>query len=412
MWHNKYLPSILTLVIAVVGGFAGAYIFINYGQKWIRVTGNNDNGGNTVTMIQDDKNKVLKVTEDSVTIDLVKSTAPSVVSVTIKKDISQQQQVLDPFFFSPFNQFFGNQIPSQPTPKNTEPNIQKVGGGSGFIISPDGYILTNRHVVSDDKATYSVTLNDGKEYEAKVVGTDLFNDIGVLKIDAKNLPVLKVGDSDSLQVGQSVIAIGNALAQFSNTVTKGVVSGIGRSVTAGGGGTSENLEGVIQTDAAINPGNSGGPLINLAGEVVGINTAVSQEGQLIGFAIPINSVKSVIKGVLAEGEIIRPYLGVRYVLITDTMAKENKLPVNSGALISKGQTKDELAVIPGSPADKAGLTENDIIISVNGQKISDTTTLSKIISGFNPGDTIKLHVYSKGKEKDISVTLERYKATN
>jgi S1-C subfamily serine protease len=178
---------------------------------------------------------------------------------------------------------------------------------------------------------------------------------------------------------------------------------------AGGGGTSENLEGVIQTDAAINPGNSGGPLLNLAGEVVGINTAVSQEGQLIGFAIPINSVKGIIKGILTEGQIVRPYLGVRYVLITDTMVKENKLPVSEGALISRGQTKDELAIVPGSPADKAGLTENDIIISVNGQKITADTTLSKIISGLNPGDKITLHVYSKGKEKDISVTLDRYK---
>ncbi len=411
MTITKYRLPFFMLLISLVGGFLGAYIFINYGQRWIRLADTSDTGGNTVTVIQDDNNKVLKVTEDSVAIDLVKSASPSVVSVTIKKDISKQQQVIDPFFFSPFDQFFGNQIPSQPAPKSTTPNIQKVGGGSGFIISADGYILTNRHVISDTAATYSVTLNDGKEYEAKVIGTDLFNDVGVLKIDAKNLPVLKVGDSDSLQVGQSVIAIGNALAQFSNTVTKGVVSGIGRSVTAGGGGTSENLEGVIQTDAAINPGNSGGPLLNLAGEVVGINTAVSQEGQLIGFAIPINSVKNIIKGILTEGEIVRPYLGVRYVLITEALAEKNDLPVTSGALISKGETKDELAIIPGSPADKAGLTENDIIISVNGQKISADMTLSKMISNLNPGDTIKLRVYSKGKEKDISVQLERYKAT-
>jgi serine protease Do len=412
MISKKYLNPLLTVVIAVIGGFIGSYIFINYGQQWIRIAGapNNTPGGGTMTVIQDDKNKVLKVTEDSSTIDLVQSVSPSVVSITIKKDVSAQQQMIDPFFnFSPFDQFFGNQIPSQPAPKSTAPNIQKVGGGSGFIISADGYILTNRHVVSDTSATYSVTLNDGKEYEAKVIGTDLFNDVGVLKIDAKNLPVVKIGDSDNLKVGQSVIAIGNALAQFSNTVTKGVVSGIGRSVTARGGGTSENLEGVIQTDAAINPGNSGGPLLNLAGEVVGINTAVSQEGQLIGFAIPINSVKSIIKGILTEGQIVRPYLGVRYVLITDSMAKENKLPVSEGALISRGQTKDELAIVPGSPADKAGLTENDIIMSVNGQKITADTTLSKIISGLNPGDKITLHVYSKGKEKDLSVTLDRYK---
>ncbi|MFH0874225.1 MAG: trypsin-like peptidase domain-containing protein [Candidatus Komeilibacteria bacterium] len=403
---------ICSLIIPVAAGFIGAYLFINYGQNWIRVTGINSGPGkdNLVTVLQDDKNKVLKVTEESSTIDIAQAVAPSVVSVTIKKDVSQQP--VDPFFdFSPFDQFFGTPTP-QPTPKSTTPNIQKVGGGSGFIITADGYILTNRHVISDTEAQYTVTLNDGKEYPAKVIGTDLFNDVGVLKIDAKNLPVLKLGNSDDLKVGQTVIAMGNALAEFPNSVTKGVISGMGRSVVAGGGGTSENLEDVIQTDAAINPGNSGGPLLNLAGEVVGVNTAVSNQGQLIGFAIPINSVKKIVQGIVTKGEIIRPYLGVRYVLITDALVQQNNLPLQQGALVTRGKNAADIAVIPGSPADKAGIVENDIIESVNGKVITEQDNLAKLISGYNPGDQIKLKVYSKGKEKEVTVTLEQYKPSN
>ncbi len=411
MIARKYYPYIVNIVIALAAGFAGAYIFINYGQSWIRISHSTANQGkdNLVTVLQDDKNKVLKVTEESSTIDIAQAVAPSVVSVTIKKDVSQQ--ALNPMFdFSPFDQFFGAPIP-QPTPNSSKPNIQKIGGGSGFIISSDGYILTNRHVISDTEAQYSVTLNDGKEYPAKVVGTDIFNDLGVLKIDAKNLSVLKLGNSDDLKVGQTVIAMGNALAEFPNSVTKGIISGIGRSVVAGGGGTSENLEDVIQTDAAINPGNSGGPLLNLAGEVVGVNTAVSNQGQLIGFAIPINSVKKIVQGILNNGQIVRPYLGVRYVLINDDLAQQNNLSVKQGALVRRGQTASELAVIPGSPADKAGIVENDIIEKVNGTDVTESNNLAKMISQFNPGDKVTLKLYSKGKEKDVTVTLEQYKPT-
>ncbi len=411
MIARKYYPYILNVVIALVAGFAGAYIFINYGQNWIRISNLDSRQGkdNLVTVLQDDKNKVLKVTEESSTIDIAQAVAPSVVSVTIKKDVSQQ--AMNPLFdFSPFDQFFGAPTP-QPIPHNSKPNIQKIGGGSGFIISSDGYILTNRHVINDTEAQYSVTLNDGKEYPAKVVGTDIFNDLGVLKIEAKNLSVLKLGNSDDLKVGQTVIAMGNALAEFPNSVTKGIISGIGRSVVAGGGGTSENLEDVIQTDAAINPGNSGGPLLNLAGEVVGVNTAVSNQGQLIGFAIPINSVKKIVQGILNNGQIVRPYLGVRYVLINDDLAQQNNLPVKQGALVKRGQSISELAVIPGSPADKAGIVENDIIEKVNGTDVTESNNLAKMISQLNPGDKVTLKLYSKGKEREVTVTLEQYKPT-
>jgi len=403
---QRYL---IILAIALVGGFIGSYLYLAYGQRLLPLV---TNGGkdNLMTVIQDDNNKVIRLSEDSATIDIVQQVSPSVVSVVIKKDVNSQQQI-DPFFqFSPFDQFFGTpQI--TPTPKQqTEPDYQKVGGGSGFIISSDGYIATNRHVISDEQAQYSVVLNDGKEYPAKVVGTDLFLDIGVLKIEATNLPVVKFGNSDDLAIGQTVIAIGNALAEFSNTVTKGVISGIGRSVIAGGGGTSEKLEDVIQTDAAINPGNSGGPLLNLAGEVVGINTAVSSQGQLIGFAIPINSIRKVLDGVKQTGEITRPYLGVRYIILNDTIIQENKLKVDHGALIIRGDRTTDLAIVPGSPADKAGLRENDVLLSLNGKPINQDNSLSQMIAGFNPGDKIELEIYSQGQSKKVIVTLEKYQS--
>ncbi len=392
-------------LLPLIFGFLGAVVYVNYGQSWLRLARGNP-GDNTVTVVQNSEGAVFKVSEESGTIDIVKSVSPSVVSIIIKKDINTVAR--QPYVYDPFD-FFGlgpQTVPEQ----SSEPNIQKVGGGTGFIISSDGYIVTNKHVISDDKAEYSVSMNDGAEYPTKVIGTDLFNDIGVLKIEAKDLPVVKLGDSDQLQVGQTVIAIGNALAEFSNTVTKGVVSGKGRSIVAGAGGTSERLEDVIQTDAAINPGNSGGPLLNLAGEVIGVNTAISQQGQLIGFAIPINSVKSLISGVIEKGRIVRPYLGVRYQLIDADLAQRNNVSVDYGALIIRGSTAVDLAVIPGSPADKAGLKENDIILSVDGQKITAENSLAEIVSSHTHGQTLSLEILSQGNKRAVSITLEEYKS--
>lgn len=288
---------------------------------------------------------------------------------------------------------------------------QTEGAGTGFIITSDGLILTNKHVVSDASATYSVITLDGTIYDATVKSLDPFNDIAVLKVEARNLPVVELGDSDQLKIGQWVVAVGNALGKFQNTVTVGVVSAKGRQIEASdqNGANSETLSNLLQTDAAINSGNSGGPLVNLAGQVVGINTAVAQGAQGIGFAIPINSVKSAIDSIRKTGRIIRPYLGVRYVPITKELAKENNLSVDHGALIARGSGIGQLAVVPSSPADKAGLVENDIILEVNRDKVDSTHDLVQLVQQSQVGDTIELKVLSKGQEKTVSVKLEESK---
>lgn len=343
-----------------------------------------------------------KSEEDSVT-EAVKRVTPSVVSIVVSKTISPQ--ATGPLFP---NDFFGFVLP-QPTPPNPDqPSAKRqVGGGTGFVITADGLILTNKHVVSDADADYSVVFADGKTHEATVLARDAFADIAILKINAKNLPVVKLGNSDQAKIGSTVIAIGNTLSEYQNTVTKGVISGINRRVEAGGARFgSEVIEGAIQTDAAINPGNSGGPLINLAGEVVGVNTAVSLQGQLIGFAIPINAVKPVIESIKTTGRIIRPWLGIRYVIINKDMQLAEKLPINYGALIARGNNRTDLAVIPSSPADKAGLKENDIILEIDGKKITEESPLSGAVQRRKVGDKINLKVLSQGKEKAMTVTLE------
>lgn len=343
------------------------------------------------------------VEEESATIESVKKVTPSVVSIIITKDLSKYYDLKG---YSPFDDFFG--FPFESAPQNGS-GKQEIGGGTGFIISSDGMILTNKHVVSDNEAEYTVITNDGKKYEAKVLATDFMNDIAVVKIDAKDLPVVEFGDSDSLELGQTVIAIGNSLGEYRNTVTKGVISGKGRRVEAGGEGMSEVLEEALQTDAAINPGNSGGPLINLSGQVIGINTAINQQGQLIGFAIPINQAKKSVESVKKFGKIMRPFLGVRYVLLNKDISQSNNLSVDYGALIVRGEQQTDLAIVPGGPADKAGLVENDIILEVNGQKINEEHPLTKEISKYQPNEEIELKVLHKGEEKKVKVKLGEYK---
>jgi len=242
------------------------------------------------------------VSYETQVVSAAKTASPAVVAITISKYVPIIEQCpYNPFSNLPpeFQQFFGQNLQFyQPCQKGTK--LQEVGGGSGFIISADGLILTNKHVVADTAAEYTVFTNDGKKYSAKVLARDPNIDIAVIKISASNLPTVKLGDSDSIQVGQTAIAIGNALGEFRNTVNVGVVSGLSRNITASGGGLTETIYNVIQTDASINPGNSGGPLLNLRGEVMGINTAIAQNAQSIGFAIPINQVKEIISNALAE----------------------------------------------------------------------------------------------------------------
>ncbi|MDR3519535.1 MAG: trypsin-like peptidase domain-containing protein [Candidatus Pacebacteria bacterium] len=350
--------------------------------------------------------------QDSFVIGAVKKTNPAVVSVIISENVPKYDEYTDPNQqTNPFGDLFPGFSFNVPEYKQDGTQNEEVGGGSGFLISSDGLIVTNKHVVDQTGATYTVFTNDGKKYAAKIVAKDPVLDIALIKITPPigvRFPYLTLGNSDSLQLGQSVIAIGNALGEYKNSVSVGVVSGLSRSITAGdeSSGTSEVLDHVIQTDAAINPGNSGGPLLDLSGEVIGVNVAVAEGSQSVGFALPINSVKSAILSVENTGKIIRPYLGVRYVQIDAAMQQANNLSVAYGALIKAGDNADELAVIPGSPADKAGLVENDIILDVNGVKLDDTNSLSDVIRGDTVGQVITLTILHKGVQKTVSVTLE------
>lgn len=283
--------------------------------------------------------------------------------------------------------------------------------GTGFIISSDGYIATNKHVVAN-ATKIGVILDDGSTYEdVELIGTDPINDFAIIKIkDVKDLTPIKIGDSKTTNIGQQVVAIGNALGTYQNSVTSGIISGKGRSLTASDSSrtTYETLSDMIQTDAAINGGNSGGPLVNAAGEVIGINTAYASQGNNVGFAIPINSVKGIMAGVLKDGKFERAVLGVRYQTITPLIAKEKKLDVTAGAYV-KG-SNNASAVIKGSASDKAGIKDGDIITAVNGTKIGTAGSLGSLIGEYAVGDTVKLEVYRDKKYIQLEVKLEAYDA--
>lgn len=350
-------------------------------------------------------------TQEGFVIDAVKKTSPAVVSIVISKEVPKYETYTDPNQnTNPFGDLFPGFNFSVPQYRQNGTEKKEIGGGSGFLVTSDGLIVTNKHVVEAKNVEYTVFTNDGKKHTATVVARDQVLDIALIKITGNNFTYLSLGDSDKLQVGSSVIAIGNALAEFRNTVSVGVVSGLARSITAGDGtGKTELLDKVIQTDAAINPGNSGGPLMNLHGEVIGVNVAVAQGSQNIGFALPINSIKSVIESVKSTGKIVRPYIGVRYVAITEALKNKNNLSVDYGVLVQRGQAVEDIAVIPGSPADKAGIVENDIILEIDGVKLNDKNSLSSIIREKKIGTTVSLKVLSKGTEKIVKLTLEAAK---
>ena len=348
--------------------------------------------------------------EESAVIQAVKTDSPAVVSIIISKNVPQAQDFFSDPFFDPFG--FQQQ---QPQPQNQNQGNasqkQEVGAGSGFIVTSDGLVVTNKHVISDPSADYTVMTSDGKKFDAKVQAIDPTNDIGILKINATNLPVLELGDATNLQIGQTVIAIGNSLGEFRNTVSKGVISGLKRNVNAGSdqSGQSELLSQVIQTDAAINPGNSGGPLLDIQGKVIGVNVAMAQGAENIGFALPVDLVKKDLASVKSSGKITQPYIGVRYVPIDAQIQKDNNLSFDYGALVVRGQQVTDFAVIPGSPADKAGIVENDIILEVNGTKVDTDHPLANLLSQYGVGDTLTLSVWHKGNTSDVKVTLEERK---
>lgn len=355
-----------------------------------------------------------QTSQEEATIKVVKDASPAVVSIVVTKDVPK----LELYYENPFEEFerfFGQPFDFQ-TPQYRQKGTEKkeVGGGTGFIVSEQGMVLTNAHVVSDEEADYTVLTNDGKKYPAKVLARDKLRDLAVMKIEGKeSFPTLKLGDSDNLQIGQTVIAIGNALGEFKNTVSVGVISGLGRKVTAGGGGSVETLEDVIQTDAALNPGNSGGPLLNLKGEVIGVNFAIAQQAENIAFTIPINKAKKDIEQVEKFGKISYPYLGVQYLLLNEEIQLERNLPTGQGAWITRWakdesdnwQLTDNPAVVPGTAAAKAGLRENDIILEFNNEKITLDNTLAKIIAKHNPGDRVVLSVLRNGRDLNVEVVL-------
>ncbi len=338
--------------------------------------------------------KQVVVYEESVITKVVEESLPSVVTVGISTSTqSQDSYTIDPFDpFSPFKK-----VPGQTN--KIEQNI-----GSGFIISKDGLIITNKHVVANTDATYKVMANDKTKYDVEKIYRDPLNDLAILKINADNLKPLSLGDSSNLKLGQLAIAIGTPLGEFTNTVTKGIISGLGRGITAGSPfeGFVEKLDNVIQTDAAINPGNSGGPLLNSKGEVIGINSAVAQGGQNIGFAIPVNVVKDLIENFNKQGgSFDHPYIGIRYKMIDKQSAIMNDLV--EGAYV--------IAVIQGSPAEKAGIQAEDILVEFDGQKIKgdDDQGITKMTMQKKIGDKVKLKLWRNKETKTVTITVESAK---
>ena len=366
---GKYIAAILLLLIGCfASGIGGGYVASRLSSS-----------SPTLSTTSGDGNALVSQNEQSIAA-VASKVGPSVVSINTQ---SQTQSL------------YGTQTED--------------GAGSGIIISSDGYILTNKHVVSGS-TQLSVQTSDGTVYDnVTVVGTDPLNDLAFLKINgASNLSAATLGDSSSVRIAQTVVAIGNSLGQYQNTVTSGIISGTGRSVTASesnDSSNSETLTDLLQTDAAINPGNSGGPLVNLAGQVIGINSAVAADAQSIGFSIPINSAKGIIKNLLKTGKVQRAYLGVNYVSITPELAKQYNLPVKQGAYVASDSGS---AVVSGSPADKAGIKDKDIITKVGDIDVGDRGNVSSLVSEYTIGDKVPLTVLRDGKTMTITVTLEAY----
>lgn len=335
--------------------------------------------------------------EEEAVIDVVSRSEPAVVSILATADLpeitDEERRFLE--FFAP-----GLVVPEGGNPR-------EVGGASGFFVTDDGLIVTNRHVVENESLEYSVVTSAGERFAATVLAKDPVYDVAILKIDIEDAPFLEFGDSSDVVLGQTVIAIGNALSEFANSVTKGIVSGLSRSVLARGAqGQTEMLENVIQTDAGINPGNSGGPLLDLHGDVVGVNVAVARGSENIGFALPSNLVRSIVDSVRVSGEIVVPYVGVRYIVIDEHISRVEDLPVDSGVLLVEGGG-GEPAVIPQSPASKIGLQVGDIITHFDGKPINRENSFARLIREAGIGREISLTVLRDGETLNFSVVLEK-----
>ncbi len=374
--HNSIIKtgSLLLLVLAFCSGIIGGVI----GSKYF--------GGRITSLNNTSQGQQIVSSQSELISKIAKDVSPSTVSINVKSSTTQQS-------------IFGD----------TREKVSE-GAGSGIILSNDGVVMTNKHVIPENAKTVSVTTSDGKTYDnVSVTARDprANYDIAFLKINGvSNLTPAKLGDSSKMQVGSAVVAIGYALGEFSNTVTSGIISGTGRPITAGdqSGASSENLTNLFQTDAAINPGNSGGPLVNMNGEVIGINTAVAGDAQNIGFSIPIDDVKAQVGSILGKGKLEIPYLGVRYVMLTEQINKKNNIGSDTGAWL-KGGT-DTLAVISGSPADKAGLKEGDVILKVNGKDVNENNPLGSVLGAYKVGDEIEITYLRDGKQQTTKTKLE------
>jgi S1-C subfamily serine protease len=333
--------------------------------------------------------------DDKRVIKVIKKVMPSVVSISIAERLTD----LEKQFPKDFN-------PTIPDGTVDDRGMVQTGGGSGFIVAPNGLILTNKHVVSERKAEYTVILADGRAFPAKILSRDPINDVAILKIPVDKLPCVRLGDATQLELGQSLIAIGNALGIFRNTVSVGIVSGLSRSITAQAepDAPPQEMRGLIQTDAAINPGNSGGPIVDRDGCVVGVNAAIVSGAQNIGFAIPVNAARRDIDDIKKFGRINRPLLGVRYTMIDDVLKKKMGLSVNYGAYVTR-ESEHDYAVVPESPAEKAGIKEKDIILEFNGKHLDRDHPIVDFLEESNVGDEIELLVLRDGRQFPAKMVL-------
>lgn len=333
-------------------------------------------------------------------VNIVKKSAPAVVTIIINEKLKDFENSIPSW---------GKLFPSDSNKNLNQSDIISVGNGSGILVSPAGIIVTNRHVIEDPNASYTVVLENKEKYPVEILARDPINDIAILKINVPHdLPFLELGSSFDLELGEEIITIGNALGEFNNTVSTGVVAGLSRYINAHLGNSGHELRGLIQTDAAINPGNSGGPLLNMEGKVAGINTAIIMGAQNIGFSIPIDSVKKDLEDLSKYGRLIKPMLGLRYLNIDENIKKQFNLPVDNGAVVIKEPALG-YAVAPNGPADKAGIKEGDIVISCDNIEINEDHTLQDIMQELKAGSVAEFEILREGKTLKMPVTLEERK---
>lgn len=336
---------------------------------------------------------------------------PAVVSITISKNRADVEKEIKEMTPPAKGKKKAEPLFEIPLDKIDADGMVQVGGGSGFITDASGIILTNKHVIAETDAKYTVTTSDGGEYIAQILARDPINDVAILKINpTKKLPVVQLGNSSEAELGQSVLAIGNALGIFKNTVSQGIVSGLARSVSAQSDPTApaQELRGLIQTDAAINPGNSGGPLVDLRGRAIGINAAVVYGAQNINFAIPIDEARRDLSDLKKYGRVRRPLLGLRYLSITPQLQKQIGLPFSYGAIITK-QHPFETAIVPDSPAAKAGIREGDVVLEWEHKKITPDRNIQDLLDNCEVGETAPITIWREGKTLTLSVTLTERK---